>query len=129
MITIMEGREGERPNSYDLRGHGNSLLELQHLVFMLHNVSRSKVTTGIFCPQDSGEEGKRLMQNQGSTAEPALSKEPAFEDLIVLEAISVGKSLYIYKASQVGGKCRKFFIRLCFKYSSYSVTECTVIPA
>lgn len=44
VITVMEGREGERPNSYDLRGHGNSLLELQHLVFMLHNASGSKVT-------------------------------------------------------------------------------------
>lgn len=91
----MEGREGERPNSHDLRGHGHSLLELQHLVFILRNASTNKVTTGIFRPEGSGEEGKRLMKNQGSTAEPALSKQSALEDQIVLEVVSVRKSVYI----------------------------------
>lgn len=95
VITVVEGREGERPNSRDLRGHGNSLLELQHLVFMLHNASRSKVTTGIFGPEGNGEEGKKLMQNQSFTTEPALSKEPALEDQIVLEVVSAGKSVFI----------------------------------
>jgi len=86
----VEEREGKRQNSHDLRGHGNSLLELQHLVFMLRNASTSNVTTGIFCPNstEGGGEGveerkkkkKTLMQNQGSTTEPALSKKTLFKD-------------------------------------------------
>lgn len=111
----MEGREEERPNFHELRGLGNSLLELQHLVFLLHNASRNKVSTGIFCPEGSGEEGKRSrassVQRISTQGSDCLGSGFCREEC-----------LCIYRASQcfqVGGKCRKLFIRFFFKYSSY----------
>lgn len=62
---------------------------------MIHNTSRNKVSTGILCPEGSGEEGKRLMQNPGSTVELALSIESALKDQIVLKVVSVGRCVFI----------------------------------
>lgn len=42
--SITEEKETERQNSHDLRGHGNSLLELQNLVFMLCNALTNTIT-------------------------------------------------------------------------------------
>lgn len=62
---------------------------------MFHSTSRNKISTGILCPEGSGEEGKRLMQIQGSTAKPDLSKESELKDQIVLEVVSVGRCVFV----------------------------------
>lgn len=123
-----EGEKGKTPMTWE--ANGSSLLELQHLVFVLHNASTRNVTTGIFCPnfpEGSGEgvenrKKKKLIQNQGYTTEPALSKNYYTGIRLSWRWLLWGRvSLYLQslRCFQAGGKCRNLFIRLYLDYSSY----------
>lgn len=126
----MEEREGKRKNFHDLKGHGSSLLELQHLVFMLHNASTNNVTTDISCPNspEGSGVGEWRRGRKKANAKPGLynrdsSVQKVIQGLDYLGGGFCGEDcLYICKALQcfqAGGKCRNLFIRLCITYSCY----------